>query len=494
MRRWLLGCSAIVLLAGQAQATTFYVSNSGSDGNTGTTPSTAFATISHAHDAMQPGDKIDLLTGVYEQPAGSQYVATFTKGGSEGAFNTIEAAPCAHPVIHVQNDAVAGLQINASYWIVQGIEFAGDQAKITPGQTSNAAGAMANYDGPGASPQSHIYFLGNTAHDLPGSGFNAINADYVVMGGNTVFNNAYYGTYGGSGLNIFESHDVDGSNANKNFIVANVVYGNDQKVNSTAIGIDSKTDGNGIIVDTNWHFSYQGGTVVALNVAYNNGATSGGRGIEAFQSNNVVMQDNDAWGNGSNYSDVSTNNVSMQADASDPNITGLPTPTSSDTSVQGLSDVVNMISGYTTARQSCFNDATAQAVTAATTSAAKSAVSNLTFTGSASTSPQATTVPVPAAADATSTAQTTPWTPTVQHQWYQAGATGATTTADPSPSVSSAPASASSALVGGGSTMAATAPASGADPDQAAGDDPNQADQVHHRWHHHHGDRRQAWR
>ncbi len=87
---------------------------------------------------------------------------------------------------------------------------------------------------------------------------------------------AYYNPYGGSAFNVFQSHDVDSSSANKTFVVANVAYNNDQKVDSTAINFNSKTDGNGIIIDTNRQFSYHGGTVVALNVAYNNGATSGG--------------------------------------------------------------------------------------------------------------------------------------------------------------------------------------------------------------------------
>src|SRR5207245_2242811 len=107
---------------------------------------------------------------------------------------------------------------------------------------------------------------------------------------NTVFRTAYRNPYGGSGLNIFHSHDVDSNSQNKNFVVGNLAYDNRQDVNSTAIGFNEKTDGNGIIIDSNTATNYGGGTVVALNLAFRNG----GRGVEAFQSRNVLIQDNNA--------------------------------------------------------------------------------------------------------------------------------------------------------------------------------------------------------
>ena len=74
--------SVLLLRAAPSQAldrpASLYVSPSGSDANSGTTPEQPFQTIQHAIDLAQPGDTVNLAAGVYFQDVISKRAGTAT--------------------------------------------------------------------------------------------------------------------------------------------------------------------------------------------------------------------------------------------------------------------------------------------------------------------------------------------------------------------------------------------------------------------------------
>jgi hypothetical protein len=73
---------ALLLRAAPSQALdrtrTLYVSSDGSDANSGSTPEQSFQTIQHAIDLAQPGDTVNLATGIYFQDVISKRAGTAT--------------------------------------------------------------------------------------------------------------------------------------------------------------------------------------------------------------------------------------------------------------------------------------------------------------------------------------------------------------------------------------------------------------------------------
>jgi hypothetical protein len=65
LRRGLAVCLGGLLLATPALGATYYLSNSGSDSATGTSPSTAWATLAHANSRVAPGDVVVMAAGTY---------------------------------------------------------------------------------------------------------------------------------------------------------------------------------------------------------------------------------------------------------------------------------------------------------------------------------------------------------------------------------------------------------------------------------------------
>ena len=295
--------------------TTYYVSSSlGNKSNSGTSASLPLATIQQAADKVQPGDKVEVMAGTYSVDAATGYVLATSRSGTAAAPIVYEGYNGARPIISLPSGGVAAIQINASYVTISGFELVGNAQSVNlsqaqtlaaqSGSNSNrtliASGIVVNWNG-NKDIAHHVSILNNIIHDFPGNGIGTNKSDYITVKGNTVYNNANYSPYGNSGISIYGSHDVDTVTGYKNFITNNVMYNNRQLVNSYAIGRSSITDGEGLLIDDNSNdqtdnVQYKGSTLVANNIAYNNGSA----GLGAYASSNVDFLYNTAYNNDPN--------------------------------------------------------------------------------------------------------------------------------------------------------------------------------------------------
>jgi hypothetical protein len=95
-----------------SNGSTYYISTSGSDSNDGLTPSTAFATIRHAQEIVQAGDRVLLMPGTY---SGSGRNYPMTAQGTLNNYITFESAdPNNRAVVSGDRLVVSGAYIRFS--------------------------------------------------------------------------------------------------------------------------------------------------------------------------------------------------------------------------------------------------------------------------------------------------------------------------------------------------------------------------------------------
>jgi hypothetical protein len=276
-----------------AQAATWFVAQGGSDGALGTSAGAAWADPSQHGGQVACGDTISVAAGTYATP----FAWSFNKDCSGPKAYITLVCPVAGSCVHtVSTDFQAGINLygNASYWIVDGFDVS------TTG--ANGSGiALQNNDGSATHVQNHFIFRNNVAHDNACAGISAaqigtnISWDYVTIIGNTTYNNANLSGYQCSGIGIFQPQPLDHDGGFHNFILANVSYHNRACNHNdlASCGIYT-TDGNGIIVDsTLTNAAYDGATLVADNLATNNG----GRGVHIFSSAHVKAVHNTSYHN-----------------------------------------------------------------------------------------------------------------------------------------------------------------------------------------------------
>ena len=126
MRKFLF--LVFLIYATNLAATTYYISPTGSDSNSGTSPSTAWATFSHADSVVRPGDTVIVLNGTYVQ-AFSLY-----HGGAAGSPITYQAQNKWRAVIAPTSAQVDAQQasgsgvivwVRSSYITMDGFELVG---------------------------------------------------------------------------------------------------------------------------------------------------------------------------------------------------------------------------------------------------------------------------------------------------------------------------------------------------------------------------------
>ncbi|MCF0069710.1 right-handed parallel beta-helix repeat-containing protein [Dyadobacter sp. CY261] len=332
MKFTILGLLAM-LLFGESRATNYYVSPNGNDSNSGKSVAKAFHSVQKGADAAGPGDTVFVLNGTYNTTSGT--LLNMQRSGKPGAYITIKALRGHKPRFTASGNVWNTVSINGSYVVLDGIELEGNNANLT------YEGAMASYNhhlGGGKNYSDYAAFNTNAitiggpkleskfphhvvvrncrVHDFPGGGISAIQADYLTIENNVVFNNAWYMMYAGSGISILTPFNSDKETGYKNFIRNNVVSGN--KTTIPWIQLKKLSDGNGIIIDVNQHAynnqdspattkdeAYTGRTLVENNVSFNNG----GSGIHSFKADHVDIINNTAYHNGTvvNYPDIFTN-------------------------------------------------------------------------------------------------------------------------------------------------------------------------------------------
>jgi hypothetical protein len=118
-----------------------------------------------------------------------------------------------------------------------------------------------------------------------------------------VYNSAWYDAYGESAISIFGTYDTNPSDTTtpyKVMVTGNIVYGNQEFI--PWVKQQKITDGEGIIIDSNYNQSYDpdlgypsytGRTLIANNVVYQNGSSA----IEVFESAHIDIVNNSTYGN-----------------------------------------------------------------------------------------------------------------------------------------------------------------------------------------------------
>ena len=309
----------------------FFVSATGNDAYSGTSPFTPWATIARADNGSRiGGDCINVAPGVY-----STFNPALKFGGSTAANNGYVAYRCSSPGFISGNGSgclVTGASPIAAgrfrgetypnYLIFDGFNLVNTTATI---QSDSGIGCS----GPGSfnQPQTtslgchHWMILNNIIENHGEAAVTMGNTEFSYTSHNTVSQNAHQGCVGfyGSGIAYVVADPVSGyvktaddtnssNNQSLNWIgVQGTTFPFNQLIawNSVANNYQgclgtNNTDGNGIIIDTfnitscnANQIDYPNQTLVAFNVAYNNG----GEGVHVFASANVTVANNSLYQN-----------------------------------------------------------------------------------------------------------------------------------------------------------------------------------------------------
>lgn len=326
---------------GQPTEKAYYISPTGSDDNVGTASAFPFKSFDRILTVIKPGDIINVMPGTFSANGKPIIDLLPEHSGEADKYITIKAYdPSNKPVLFAAgNNVWNAININASYIIVDGLELAGNNARIDSLEAYNNAylhkynvgaanwGKTANFNTNGLSiggtgktskRPDHIIVRNCIVHDFPGGGLNAIQADYITFENNVVYNNSWYTMYGCSGISILTPVDNDNNTDYKIIIRNNISYNNRTKIPWVNTAGFTLSDGNGIIIDVNNtpdangvavdEGPYKGRTLVENNVSFNNG----GSGIHSFKANHVDIINNTAyhntWKYESDYAEIWTNN------------------------------------------------------------------------------------------------------------------------------------------------------------------------------------------
>jgi hypothetical protein len=274
------------LVAVTTTPTTYYVSASGNDSNNGISTSTPFRTIQRAADLTNPGDTVLIMNGLYTNPHPG-YVFSVSRSGNANRWIRFKAYPGHLPKL--KHNAWNGILIanGASYIEIDGLEIEGNNANISLNYALSQKNNLSNpltigncitVDGRSNGYVRHIRITNNKIHGCGGGGIAVIQADYLTVDRNEVYNNAWYSPYGNSGISIYQAWNSDSNQGYKIFVTNNKVYNNRQYIPFIFTG--KIEDGNGIIIDDLRNTQggstlspYQGRTLVSNNLTYKNGGT-----------------------------------------------------------------------------------------------------------------------------------------------------------------------------------------------------------------------------
>ncbi len=307
----------------QPTGTTYYVSGDGDDTNDGLTANAAFRTLQHAADLTQPGDLVLVMDGTYSKAGPLTNVLDVKNAGTAEGYITYKAFEDHKPVIKV-DDNYAGIYISVSYIVIDGFTVEGNLPNLsfeeadamaksmdkdaTLNSKFNSNGIASFPSGDSASEVHHLIIRNNLVFNHPAAGIFSNGSDYIRIENNIVHNNSYYSPYANSGVSFYQSREIDESTAAKMFVRNNVIYKNENKVpfwfsNEADPSKRVITDGNGVIIDDSRNSQsfvgqsstpYKGKFLVENNLIYDNG----GRGVNVFESDNVIVQNNTLYQNG----------------------------------------------------------------------------------------------------------------------------------------------------------------------------------------------------
>lgn len=267
-----------VLLAAPAAAETWYVAPKGNDKAAGTSAQTAFKTLGRATKELKPGDTLKVASGTYYEQ-----FALAASGTAEQPITVVGDGPT-RPVIKNLEDAItiSGSYIDLSFFEAHSM---GEGSAISIGKKNH-----------------HIRVAGSIARDSGCGGIAAQQTDYLTIEDNIVRGNSQRSPWQCSGISIYQAKAFDDKPGFHNVIRRNISYANmnlvvDNKISQSG---GKTTDGNGIIIDdfrntqlNSTNGVYKAATLVENNLVVDNG----GRGIQVFLSDNVMVRNNTAYMN-----------------------------------------------------------------------------------------------------------------------------------------------------------------------------------------------------
>jgi len=359
MKKKLLSMFMLCVTAFSAtHATTYYAGTplGGTRDNTkpaGKHPLNPYASLQSGVNALAAGDTLFVMGGTYTPTTNYTPLMRINKAGIAGDPIVIQNYPGHTPILQAPTEGVWNLvKIHASestptvipsYIVIDGLTLRGNSSYISPtdpavetqpGSHNNPCSTpgceLPKFNGQGilvtgpfawdsdidGLPQyaipHHITIQNCKAYEFPSSGISMQRADEITVQNCEIYNNCYYTIFGTTGLNFYQAVLFDqGATLNSaNYRVKflrNKIYGNDLKVLNQKLG--ARYDGNGIIIDNFNHDqdggngtgsyiypAYQGKTLIANNVVYNNG----GAGFKVFTSDFIDIYNNSFYNNNAN--------------------------------------------------------------------------------------------------------------------------------------------------------------------------------------------------
>ena len=285
------------------------VAPNGDDGSRGTSDQRPMRTIGAAlrrRAEIGPGTCIYVRSGIYAETFSDQ-----TRGRDDAWFGLMgHPEDDRRPILRAWKTWQAA-HFRGTHQVIAGLELAGTrvgetmpdgfrpatqdefdgwaarQGRCTPDGITCGTGLY--IEGTAAQPVHHILIEDLVCHRWAGGGIQTSLGDWLVIRRNNSQLNAFNSYYGHSGISIFYSKEVPGDRVPHRVIVAeNVCAWNHEKVNSTAIGQNYPTDGNGIIIDLTTEHGYPHATLIDGNIVIGNG----GSGMHAFSSERITFRNN----------------------------------------------------------------------------------------------------------------------------------------------------------------------------------------------------------
>jgi parallel beta-helix repeat protein len=263
-------------------ATNYYVKPDGNDANSGLSLTLAWKTFAKATQC-KPGDIVFFADGQYQ----SGQVAMSGFNGTEnnrlvwksinkwGARILITSS---YPAIHIMNST--GITIDGFY----------------------LDGSKADHHGILIQNCNFATVRNCYAYNFGGGGINGNSSDNLLFENNIARSNAKRHPMNASGISTYQPTAKGGGGEYGIIMRANICFENECRLPFTLGGSSVPTDGNGIILDDHRNTqSYVGSpnspytrkTLVENNVLYNNG----GKGINVFLSDNVIIRNNTMYSN-----------------------------------------------------------------------------------------------------------------------------------------------------------------------------------------------------